>query len=277
MTNIRDIAFAKVKGNKQFEQNRTVLKCVTIEVDTAGSSSVANRDGYIWVKEFNLASGAFQAFSPFIQPLIGLPVFVASDPKPPYRRMVIGVDWDTVVSMGNFTPGSPYLVNHHETHEWPDGAPGGDVVQVYLRALVPLRTYWTGAFTVGIAPTVYIYNGDYKKYTGGILDLTSYIPSTAGNAVMLLLYLDAVTNVVTVLPSAEFLIGGVPTYPDPLVNTIPSAWIYLDTSMTALSETYIFDARVLFEIVDAAATVDAAAILEAEMDLIISRHVVEGV
>jgi hypothetical protein len=191
--------------------------------------------------------------------------------------MVIGVDWDTVVSMGNFTPGNPFLVAHHETHEWPDGAPGNDVVQIYLRSLVPLRTYWTVGFTVGIAPTVYVYSGNYQKYVGGTLDLTSYIPSVPGNAIIVLIYLNAVTNTISTLASAVYPIGGTPVYPDPLINTIPSAWIYLDTNMLALSETYIYDARVLFEIVDSASAVDKFAVLEAEFDMLMSRHVVEGV
>lgn len=276
---IRDIVLERKKHDDSFERDRKLVKAVTAGVDSTTSIAVNGRPGYIWVKEFGQDGAVMQVFNTSVQDRVGLPVLIGYEPKPPFRRMVIGMDWEVFAVITNFS-GSPYLPNHHTTHEWPDLNPAPDAVSVYARALVPLRTYAYSGMVVGIAPAIYIYNGVMARYNGGTLDLTTYIPTQTDYRRQVLVYLDIATNTALADPGIETP-SVVPTdYNDIPDVALPSAWVELTEGMTTIYEYNITDARAFLsntdEYAQSSTYLKQLALVEAEFDFALSKHVVEG-
>lgn len=276
---IRDIVIAQQKQADKFERSRQLVKAVTAAVQSTTSIAVTGRPGYIWVKEFGQDGALMQVFNTSVQDRAGLPVLIGYEPKPPFRRMVIGMDWEIFAVITNFS-GSPYLPNHHTTHEWPDLNPAPDAVSVYARALVPLRTYAYSGMTIGVAPAVYVYNGVMTRYSGGTLDLTSYIPANTDYHRQVLIYLNIVSNTAAALAGTEVPSVVAADYEDLPAASLPSAWVELTEGMTTVYEYNITDARAFlagsYDMAEEASVRRQLAILDAEMDMAISRHIVEG-
>lgn len=279
MSGIRDIVLARQERDYRFERDRKLVKAVTVGVQSTISIAVTTRPGYIWVKEYGQDGAVMQVFNTSVQDRIGLPVLIGYEPKPPFRRMVIGMDWEIFAIITNFS-GNPYLPNHHLTHEWPDLVPGPDAVSVYARAIVPLRTYAYSGLTVGVAPAVYINNGIMERYDGATIDLTTYVPNQLGYHRQVLIYLEPISNTAMVQVGAETPSVVPADYENIPTVAIPSAWVELTEGVTAVYEYNITDARAFLSNVDVSVVTDGVrrdmAILEAETDLALSRHVVEG-
>lgn len=283
MTILRDVIQARQEREKQFERNLKIVNCVTIGVDDDKTPEVTGRSGYVWVRELNLSAGVFQVFNPGSQLRINMPVLVAYEPKPPYRRCIIQIHWDTVLDSGDYV-GDPYLPNHHNSHEWLDNNPGPDAVNVYQRALVPLRTYPKSGLTVTVAPAIYMYDGTVYRYNGEDVDITSYIPAV-GYLVRILLYLDLTlpTPAIQVLEGATVTDVTTPEYISPPSKSIASSWVYLTATTTDIIESLITDARAflcnvqsLEDILSSTTFLNQILTLDHHMDYEISRHIVEG-
>ena len=242
---MRDAVLSKRAHNAALERNRPITKAELIEVD--GSVKVADMPGYVWAREYGLAGGVFQVFNAAVSVLAGMPVLVANEPKHPSRRRVIDVDWETLAQNSAYT-GDPYLPGHHLSHERYDGGYGADAVNVYLRMLFPLRCELHAGVVVQVAPLVYYVGGARVYYLGTTaLSLASYVPTTAGKARRVLVYLDTTTNTAKV--SVGVLGNNVAglSYPAAPANAIPSAYVTLVYGDTALTEKADFlDARPLF-------------------------------
>lgn len=283
---IRDIVIARKKKSGKFESNRKIIKCVMFPVDFDRNPKVDGRPGYTWVKEYGESSGTFQVYNPYVQNRVGLPVLVGYEPKEPYRRMIIGFDYESAASQSlELAPGDYALPMHHTQHEWLDGAPGVDALQIYMRALVPMRVQATGSFlNIVIAPGMYITNGIMVQYFGETIDLQPYLPGV-GLARRLLVYMDTISRTIQFVLSPDVVIGHTPDFSTPPTNGIPLAWVLLNNGVSTLRDQYVTDARVFLSNYTAM-TIDWASIytaindrlawLEADFDIEMSMHVVEG-
>ena len=251
MANMHDVRLAQLKSNKLFEKNHDITPGVLVAKDYTDSTKVKGREGFKWVKELNMTGGIFMCFAPDTADKPNQSVLIGYDPKPPYRRKVLRVDWDAVIS--SYT-GEGSMDYHGVTHEWPDGAPGPDVVRVYPRAITPFALRKVSALTVKIAPAIYIYNNEMFKYHGTLeLDLTSLLP-TSGYSKRILVYFTPSDASIGYVASAEVAYGLSPAYPLALADTFPVGWVLLHYTTDDLDESNIVDARAFFSFADIGGT-----------------------
>lgn len=238
---LRDLLMKQANHESKFEANLRIVKAHTMEIDTVDSCEVASRPGYKWVREQGMGGGVYQV--PGVRAPVhpNMPVWIAYNPKQPWERMVLDVDWSALLSMPDYD-GQTFLPNHHGDHEWPDYTPGYDVVSVYPRQLAWLRTYpGSSGLTISVSPYRYVSGSSYIEFEGeSDIDLMPYQPGT-GYAVRLLVYLGIASN--SILISAGDQISDVPTL-DPQPPSFPldaywSALIRLDGSQTTIDETDI--------------------------------------
>lgn len=277
---IRDLVLETRKSDKQFEPDRKITTCITAGVQHANDPRVDNRPGYIWVREYGGDESYFQVFNGAVQNRVGVPVLVSHAPKAPYRRVVLGVDWDafaeTLTLISSSSPGSPYLANHGDTHSWPSGAPGADAVDVFTRNIVPFRVRPSteSGLKVDIASGFYYLDGARKYYAGEVgRDLSAYQPNV-GLRVRLLFYMDPLTGVVLAESSDEVSVFLTPDYPTEPTNMYPLAYVLISGSDVEVNELGIYDLRMIFNM--SLSPVHAIGRIEAEFDLALTRHVVEG-
>lgn len=184
------------------------------------------------------------------------------------RKTETGRDWEvydvdyemlTNTDGGAGWGGLPYGVSPHaRTHEWPDGAPGTDPVNVYPRSLSMLRTYRKNAssLSVKVSPLRYPCGGELKQYSGGELSLTTYQPAS-GMARYVLVYLDPMVNQTYAHPGPATVDAMTVTPAAPLVppDVYPSAIVKLTGSKTYVSEGDIVDYRLILGTVQSSAGV----------------------
>lgn len=146
-----------------------------------------------------------------------LPVWVGYSPHQPgvlrvLSQRVMGPidDGETVT---NVAP-------HAASHEWfGEGVSGGtDVIKVRLQQFMPLRVFAHTGFTVAIWPGVvktasagYVLVADTNSYGAPIpksVDLSTFRPTTTGNARLVLITLDT-SGVVVVTPGTEVAIANI--------------------------------------------------------------------
>jgi hypothetical protein len=242
MSAINDIINKRKQDAKKREPKRDISYGTTIAVDYENSPQVANRKGFVWIMEKG-NNHAFQCYNASVPLAVGMPVRIMRDANVPSRRVVQGVDYDALgVTIDSSDPGNSLGVpNHHRNHEFLPMFPGLDVVNVYPRAIVPLKIYpGSTALTICVMPGDYEVDQTHKYYPGLVDDdISGQVPTTAGNYVSCLVFLDSATNLVGYLNGTEG-VGMYPTEPDVPDGDIPLGYIRLHNGMTGvLTETEI--------------------------------------
>lgn len=239
-------------SDKRFEKDRKFVKAHTTasEADpTAETPVVEGRPYFIWVREAGMTGGVFEAFNPNKAPLLlDWPVLLMYMPKGPFRWMVVDSDWDTILTWPSINDDDPPgygIGNHHVNHEWPDFYPGIDVVNIYPRAHVPLRTYPSSGLTIDVAPLRYEVSREFVEFLGvSGYDLSGHQPAS-GSAVLVLVYLSKESN--TILSVAGDTIADTPVILPPAptipVDSVPSALVRIDGDQTSVQEVDIIDFR----------------------------------
>jgi hypothetical protein len=266
---LKEILLESARVDTKFGEKTRIIKAYTIGVDYATSPAVNGRAKYVWVRESGMNGAVHQVFNPDKIPLlVEFPCLITYSPRRPYRWEIYGTDWDTVYNYPSYTDQSFGIGTHAPNHEWPDGAPGTDPLNVYPRALAPLRTYAGTGLSVNVWMYRYWHNTTIREFVGiSNYSLAAYQPA-AGYAVRVLVYLDMFTSSVmsvagTVIGDSEIVIP-----PNPMIPTdaVLSAFVRLDGSQTSFSESDMTDLRLhltdtsLFD-VNSIMTDDEAAIM----------------
>ena len=277
--NIRDIINLGKQKDKGLQKRISVIRCQTVGVDYSNDCSVMSRPGYIWVREHSQDGSIFQVFNDSVKRLVGLNVLVSNEYGQPYRYRVVGIDWDVTPSTNDYPQmHAPSVINHASSHEWQDTYPGADAISVYPRALIPLRINPSvdGAVKIDITRGVYAIYDKIIQYPGEVgYDLGADIPA-ADYMVGVLVYLDANAQTVSHLLGETVADTGVIAYPDVPNDVLPLAYVKLYGGMTELLESdIILDLRPVYSITGGLVRKEIA-ILAAEIDMQLSRHIVEG-
>lgn len=141
------------------------------------------------------------------------------------------------------------LPDHARAHEWPNGLPGPDVVNVYPRSFTLLRTTVLEGVIVRVATFYYLKNQEFKVFNGDTLNLTDYIPTTVNKTRLVLVGFDLTTETLGVVAGDESFNSALtpPPVPTGIPTTfIPSALVRLVTNTTEIFESDISDARTFF-------------------------------
>lgn len=245
MPSIRDVIQQRTKGDEQFESAITVIRCKLVGVDDVESASVSDREGYVWARRYNDTYGVFQVFNGnVVNPIVGVPVLVElSDGEHKYR--IIGIDY-LLAESTLYEEGTREDVHlkHAPTHEWPNNSPGTDAISIYVRALVPLKTYVYSSLVIGVAEGRFSYNGKNRFFGNTYMDTSNYIPA-AGYTCMLLVSINPNNSTVKLTVSDSVLITDAPEYPNVPITHIPSSYVQLTGGMTIIREADIADIRVI--------------------------------
>ena len=196
----------------------------------AGTVNVPNRPGWCYAR-LDGQDMPVQAYNQVVAAIDDTPVWVMRDPTSDTGVLqVVGVR--VVETQSGSTYGIP---SHADTHRWMAANGGNDPVMVEMRQIMPLRITADG-LTVNVYPGV-IPNGDTWQSVGAqSLDLSGDVPTTAGNARFVLIYVDD-AGTLTGLAGAE---SASPTWTD--IPALPDggialAVVYLYEGQTAIRET----------------------------------------
>lgn len=191
----------------------------------------------------------FEIFNVTVPPVDGWPVLIGELPWLPGLTQVVGTDWAAYEQSGwgdSISSTSP----HAPTHEWPDGGPGADPLNVYLRSIVPLRAYALGSGSTSIYVNTYEYENTNGSGTvwGGLpgVDLQPVISSlSTGTARMMGVYLDPALNSLGIVTGITdiFTDASFPPYPAFPAGVLPSARVRVYGGQSSIGEIDIRDAR----------------------------------
>ncbi len=233
--------------DKRFDPNRNITPAIIVEVD--GSTSPANRANQTWIDEYGVGSNYSLAWNSTGLDIAGTPVLVSRSPKPPYERVILGVDFSVInQNQGNTNVPILMIPRHGVTHQWPEGNPGRDPVRVYEPALMPLRTQPVTGLFVSVYRLTYRSGSATVQFEGQIVDMTAHVPA-AGQVRNVLLYLDKGTNTVLVLAGASVLDNGIIPIPSPDIpdDAIPSSNVKLIGGQVLITEDDITNRREFLE------------------------------
>lgn len=281
MKNIRDIIRNRREQESKLQTKISTLRCVTVGVDYPNDCAVKDRPGYIWVREQKANSAIFQVFNTEVKRLVGLNLIISTGSGTNLRQAVSGIDWDVTPMTSDYpTQNAPTVFSHAMSHEWQELSPGADAISVYPRAIAPLRVYPAklGDIKVDIAQGFYGVSGKIIYFEGiDSYDLSSYQPFGTSKYVGVLVYINVDTNVAASIAGEIFTTLDGIIYPDIPVNTLPLAYVNLASTALTLSESdIVLDLRPVFTVTDKSLQ-SAIGALENEMDIELTRHIVQGV
>lgn len=139
------------------------------------------------------------------------------------------------------------MPDHHRSHEWPNFAPGNDVVSLYPRAWAFLRTeYREGTVIMDVSAFYYVDDdGVFHVFRESNINLTSNIPLTPNRARLVAVCLDTTTDTLVAINGSEVFSSALTPLQPPSIpsNCIPSALVRLQTGQLAVEESDITDIR----------------------------------
>jgi len=278
----KDRALRAVRAfQEQFQEARVIHRAAMGHSD-GSTIRVPNRPDLVYVRIKALGGAQWKVLNDKVSDIWNLPVLVEKVPVGDVWQ-VIDVDKSALLNVGTGWDGNAYPGKHAWTHQWPDRVRGPDAVEIYPRALVPLRSYsrsYSGLY-VNVAPYSYTYNNQFKQFTGGELDLSSHQPAS-GKARFVLTYLDPRDNLLYSTPGNATTYSSTITPPLPGMPSyaIPSALIRLWGDQQYVSEGDIIDYRILLgmNVPDQAGAVKNAAfvVMAADTTLTDERVLVAG-
>lgn len=215
--------------------------------DGRGNVEVPGRPDRVYARFGKENTSYFEIFNVTVPKVNNWPVKIGELPWNEGLTQVVGTNWSAFEQAGwGDTLGS--TSPHAPTHEWPDGSPGSDPLNVYTRAIVPGRAYISTA-----APTT-IYVNSFEHGTTGTLwgglpgiNLQPLISATATGTMRYAgVYLDESANALGVVTGGTTVYTSAlepPRVSFPATGVIPIARVRLYGGQSALAEADIKDAR----------------------------------
>jgi len=239
----REIEIRRSRRDSRKADRPERLLCRQTRVD--GRLDVPSRPGFVWVREIDPDghTSPFHAFNIKVAKRADLDIWVERNES---GWEVVEIYTAQLRNLPNYR-GDPYLPDHARSHEWPDGAPANDAVNVFSRALVMLRAYpgEAGGLTVSVAPLEYVFDRADVVFGGEHnIDISPHQPA-AGSALFVGIYLDTATNAIATVAGAAVqdapvLIPPKPVFPN---GAKSSARARLDGDQTEVTEADFYDAR----------------------------------
>lgn len=215
---------------------------------------VPGRNSYVFVRLRSNQSEVVQAFNNKVSPAYNLPVLVERDGN---RYVVASVD--TKRYENNWNSQSAFLPRHGNTHSFDiESGGGGDIVWVYPRQITPILAMPSGSSGAGnviINPYILRNNDGTWRHVGntGTANITQYNPTGSNDAIIALIYLDALSGNPYLLINSGTVFSNTITGSSQLVSYIPAitnqatqiplAAIRLITGTRQISWDNIYDVR----------------------------------
>lgn len=217
--------------------------------DGQGNVIVPDRPDYNYVRFNRSSSEKFEVFNKEVsQPIDGWPILVGELPWQPGLTQVVGTDW-AAYSQTGWGDSVASIQAHAPTHEWPTFAPGSDAVNVYMRALTPLRTQvvGSGSNSVYVTPYEYDHTGTNVQWPGvPAMDFSSKPPT--GSMLYMGVYLNPATNALGVVSGSTTVFTDAlePTIPNWPLGVYPSGYVRLYGGQAGITERDIRPAQRIY-------------------------------
>ncbi len=216
--------------------------------DGLGNVEVPNKPDHSFARFNRSSTEFFEIPNHTVSPVDGWPILIGELPWQPGVIQVVDTDWSAYQQSGwGNQIGSTSL--HSFTHEWPDGSPGSDVLNIYPRSFTPLRGFVQGSGSTTFFANAYTYDFQGSGSTwSGLPGVDTSVPMAAlptGQAQMLGIYLNPTSNTLAVITGTTDVFTDAfdpprPTFP---ANVLPVAWVRIYGSQAGLAEKDIRDAR----------------------------------
>lgn len=220
--------------------------------DGRGNVLVPERPDYNYVRFSRASSETFEVFNKEVsQPVDGWPVLIGEFPWTPGLIQVVATDWSAYAQTG-WGDEMASIQAHAPTHEWPNFIPGSDPLNVYLRAITPMRTQAAASGSTSVMVTAYEYDGatgtNYAWPGLPELALGAATPST-GTMRYMGVYLNPATNTLGVVTGSTTIFTDALEPPRPAWprGVMPTAYVRLYGGQSQINERDIRDARRLWE------------------------------
>lgn len=212
--------------------------------------NVDGRPLYVWARTHQVNGRLMQVYNRAVLPRFDQPVRVGYRDDTPNRLEILSLNTEALPLIAGGLANSAQLAVHALQHD----LKGGDTDWIQSKRLTPLRPrpQTTADMTIYVEAGTYPFGSVFNRWDGGSSsDMTAHIPSTAGNALYRLVYIDGATNVLAYVNTAEFaadpfisrsatIAAAIP------VGVMPIAAVYLFNGQTTIDEDENFDIRILF-------------------------------
>ena len=214
--------------------------------DVDGTISVPNQAGKVYCRLLGETSNLVRAWNSTMPLVVNLRVDIEVERQEgmPDDYTVLGV---SRTGYGGYIDDTRnYVPPHHETHEYSSGVGGYDIVNVYTRALAELRADAQATPDMTVAISAGLYMTKTSLVIRGAEDSPTFSAAPAAGIIRYdLLYLDTGTNAYGITEGN----AGPPGFanrPLPSSKQIAIAWVFFQNGDTAITNSMIIDARVLW-------------------------------
>ena len=160
---------------------------------------VANEPGMVWVRIERGQTRSVDRARNLKAPLIpDLPVRVAPGKNNPNELEVIDLDSSAWTFLGTDAPGITSPHSHEPGFGMEDPVSARRMKMGLVHATNPL------SLSVYIEPFHYVYEGEGKYWPGGALDLTSFVPATAGTWSWIKVGINPISNVAVAVTGTAY-------------------------------------------------------------------------
>ena len=247
--------------------------------DAQGNIKVTGRPMFVHVRVgSDEVSG--QAYNNCLPNRFNLPCIVGYAAEDPTLFQVISERACYIGYPGAEDLAAPRVPSHHETHEWGNGLGGDDAVYVHVRQYRPFRVGKdeSGDFVVRIEGGAH-YDGGFIQLEDQTIDLTASQPAGT-QGLYALIYLATDGTATARVGTAAATAGALDLQTDcpvPLAGERALAAVRLYGWQTEIDDyndiTDLREASTIAQITD---LLKQLALVAAEFDFLLSRHVVEG-
>jgi hypothetical protein len=260
-----------------FQQQNTFRPALTGDGSSAGTADVTGRTGWAWVRYDEKLDHVSQVVNwRFPGIAQGVPVMVGKQYPTDRYFQILGVNLD--LYLDNMTPSglvAYILPKHGDSHH---GGTGSDAIDLRNFVFGRVSADTPESLFVSVSAFSYDDDGSYVTYAGELLDLSGDLPGTSGYHAYALVYVDSDTNALGYEMGDAVPVAMTPSIPAVEAGMIPLGVVRLENAATTIAESDIFDYRIVLNPVGGNLDVinQIVGALEAEHDMLISRHVVEG-
>lgn len=252
--------------------------------DGRGNVEVSGRPGYVYCRVGNAETQA-EVFNQRVILREDLPVIVGYAPEQPGLFQVL-CQREVYMGGGQGNALIPQVIPHHQIHELRNTAGGDDVVWVHSQQITALLTCPTNpvSMQVQVKSGIFAWELTWQYYLGGTSDdLSSYVPALEADSIAVLVSIDCETVTLQYTAGDTFPTAWPPTdfdekFPTPPAGSVPSGIVVLAGGTASIGWDELWDARLFGQPVGGSvmALPSHSAYVEAEMDFLMTRHIVNG-
>lgn len=213
----------------------------------AATADMGNRSGWAWVRydeEQNKVSQIRNRKMPGIPQ--NVPVVIGKEFVTDRYMQILGVNWplyDMFVTypelISHIVP--PHGDSHHAVY-------GSDPAYIDVRNILNGRVRPTipTSLSVYVESLAYEYEDTRSLFGGSAVDMTGYIPGVANTHRYVLINIDAIAQVLELVPGDIAQDAAPADLPDVSIWRIPLGVVLMYSGMTTILEADIFDMRIMF-------------------------------